>query len=96
MYPSTLPFLKLNLSIVVANTVTAKQAFGDGAEMNPSKQFSHQKNCECKEDFDTIVCILQRVDVPVFDNHYIDFLGLLKEDGNWLIVNKMYTTLSEE
>ncbi len=37
-----------------------------------------------------------KVDVPVFDNHYIDFLGLLKEDGNWLIVNKMYSTLSEE
>ena len=35
-------------------------------------------------------------DVPVFDNHYIDFLDLLKEDGKWLIFNKMYTTLSEE
>ena len=23
-----------------------------------------------------------KVDVPVFDNHYIAFLGLLEEDGN--------------
>ena len=26
----------------------------------------------------------------------IDFLDLLKQDGNWLIVNRMYATLSEE
>ena len=27
---------------------------------------------------------------PLLGNIYIDFLGLLKEDGHWRIVNKMY------
>ncbi len=27
---------------------------------------------------------------PLLDRCYVDFLGLLKEDGHWLIVNKMY------
>ena len=33
------------------------------------------------------------VDVPLLAAHFIDFLGLLKEDGTWKIVNKMYTTI---
>lgn len=32
-----------------------------------------------------------KIQCPLFDFNYIDFLGLLKEDGQWLIVNKMYT-----
>ena len=31
---------------------------------------------------------------PLFDFDYIDFLGLLKENGRWLIVNKMYTDIN--
>ena len=27
---------------------------------------------------------------PLLDNEYLDFIGLLKENGKWLIVNKMY------
>ncbi len=34
---------------------------------------------------------MAKVDVPLLAAHYIDFLGLLKEDGQWRIVNKMYT-----
>ena len=34
-----------------------------------------------------------KVDCPLFDHLYVDFLGLLKEQGNWKIVNKMYTDL---
>ncbi|CAM3873648.1 MULTISPECIES: nuclear transport factor 2 family protein [Pseudoalteromonas] len=30
---------------------------------------------------------------PLFEHHYIDFIGLLKEDGQWRIVNKMYDDL---
>ncbi|MDW7549072.1 nuclear transport factor 2 family protein [Pseudoalteromonas sp. McH1-7] len=30
---------------------------------------------------------------PLFEHHYIDFIGLLKEDGQWCIVNKMYDDL---
>ena len=32
-----------------------------------------------------------KIQCPLFDFNYIDFLGLLKEDGLWRIVNKMYT-----
>lgn len=32
-----------------------------------------------------------KVECPLFDHEYIDFLGLLKEDNHWKIVNKMYT-----
>ena len=32
-----------------------------------------------------------KIQCPLFDFNYIDFLGLLKEQGQWLIVNKMYT-----
>lgn len=35
-----------------------------------------------------------KVYCPLFDYHYIDFLGLLKEQGQWLIVNKMYTDVA--
>lgn len=34
-----------------------------------------------------------KVECPLFENFYIDFLGLLKEQGQWRIVNKMYTCL---
>ncbi|RZM78222.1 nuclear transport factor 2 family protein [Pseudoalteromonas rubra] len=30
---------------------------------------------------------------PLFEHNYIDFLGLLKEQGQWRIVNKMYANL---
>ncbi|NQZ80163.1 MAG: nuclear transport factor 2 family protein [Colwellia sp.] len=33
---------------------------------------------------------------PLFDFHYIDFLGLLKEKGQWRIVTKMYTDTQEQ
>ena len=32
-----------------------------------------------------------KLECPLFNYFYIDFLGLLKENGRWLIVNKMYT-----
>lgn len=34
-----------------------------------------------------------KLECPLFDHYYIDFLGLLKEDGRWKIVTKMYTDL---
>ena len=34
---------------------------------------------------------MAKVYCPLLGRHYIDFLGLLKEDGHWQIVNKMYT-----
>lgn len=34
-----------------------------------------------------------KLECPLFDSLYVDFLGLLKENGRWLIVNKMYTDL---
>ncbi|NRD72730.1 nuclear transport factor 2 family protein [Shewanella sp. VB17] len=34
-----------------------------------------------------------KLECPLFEHFYIDFLSLLKEDGHWLIVNKMYTDL---
>lgn len=36
-----------------------------------------------------------KLDCPLFEHAYVDFLGLLKENGQWLIVNKMYTDLNE-
>ena len=36
-----------------------------------------------------------KLECPLFDHFYVDFLGLLKESGRWLIVNKMYTDLNE-
>jgi hypothetical protein len=35
-----------------------------------------------------------KLDCPLFKHAYVDFLGLLKEDGHWLIVNKMYSDLN--
>ena len=36
-----------------------------------------------------------KLDCPLFDHAYVDFLSLLKENGRWLVVNKMYTDLNE-
>ena len=35
-----------------------------------------------------------KIECPLFDFNYIDFLGLLKEEGQWLIVSKMYTDIT--
>lgn len=37
-----------------------------------------------------------KIKCPLFDFNYIDFLGLLKEEGQWLIVSKMYTDITLE
>lgn len=37
-----------------------------------------------------------KLECPLFEHRYIDFLGLLKEDGHWKIVTKMYTDLQAE
>lgn len=37
-----------------------------------------------------------KLECPLFDHFYIDFLSLLKENGQWLIVNKMYTDLQDQ
>jgi len=31
-----------------------------------------------------------KVACPLFEHHYVDYLGLLNENGQWRIVNKMY------
>jgi len=36
---------------------------------------------------------MAKLECPLFEHAYVDFLGLLKENGRWLIVNKMYTDL---
>lgn len=36
-----------------------------------------------------------KLSCPLFEFDYVDFLGFLKENGQWLIVNKMYTDLTE-
>jgi hypothetical protein len=36
---------------------------------------------------------MAKVDVPLLAAHFIDFLGLLKEEGQWKIVNKMFTII---
>ena len=36
---------------------------------------------------------MAKVDAPLPAAHFIDFLGLLKEDGRWKIVNKMFTII---
>lgn len=33
--------------------------------------------------------------VPLLGNEFIDYLGLLKENGSWMIVNKMYADKSD-
>jgi len=37
-----------------------------------------------------------KLECPLFDHLYVDFLGLLKENGHWLFVNKMYTDLKSD
>jgi hypothetical protein len=37
-----------------------------------------------------------KLECPLFEHRYMDFLGLLKEDGRWKIVTKMYTDLQAE
>jgi 4-oxalocrotonate tautomerase len=34
-----------------------------------------------------------KVECPLFDYFYVDYLGLLRENNQWLIVNKMYTDI---
>ncbi len=36
---------------------------------------------------------MAKLDTPLPAAHVIDFLGLLREDGRWRIVNKMFTTI---
>ena len=36
---------------------------------------------------------MAKIHCPLFDFNYIDFLGLLKEEGKWQIVNKMYSDI---
>lgn len=36
-----------------------------------------------------------KLECPLFEHAYVDYLGLLKENGRWLIVNKMYTDLNK-
>lgn len=33
---------------------------------------------------------LVKVSCPLLGHHYLDYLGLLKENDQWIIVNKMY------
>lgn len=37
-----------------------------------------------------------KLECPLFDKFYIDFIGLLKEKGQWLIVNKMYCDMAAQ
>ena len=36
---------------------------------------------------------MAKIHCPLFDFNYIDFLGFLKEEGKWIIVNKMYSDI---
>ena len=36
-----------------------------------------------------------KLECPLFEHAYIDFSGRLKENGRWLIVNKMFTDLQD-
>jgi len=36
---------------------------------------------------------MAKIHCPLFDFNYVDFLGLLKEQGQWRIVTKMYTDI---
>ncbi|MFB9886752.1 nuclear transport factor 2 family protein [Balneatrix alpica] len=36
-----------------------------------------------------------KLECPLFQHFYVDYLGCLKENGQWLIVNKMYTDLQQ-
>ena len=35
-----------------------------------------------------------KVDCPMFDFHYIDYLSFVRQDGRWKIVNKTFTDVS--
>ena len=35
-----------------------------------------------------------KLECPLFEHFYIDFIGLLKENGQWKIVNKMYCDIN--
>lgn len=37
-----------------------------------------------------------KLECPLAEHFYIDFIGLLKEDGQWLIVNKMYCDIAAD
>ncbi len=37
---------------------------------------------------------MAKLECPLFTHNYIDFLGLLKENGRWRIVNKMYADIN--
>jgi len=39
---------------------------------------------------------MAKIYCPLFKFNYIDFIGLLKEDGLWRIVSKMYTDVKEK
>lgn len=39
---------------------------------------------------------MAKIHCPLFNFNYIDFLGLLKEDGKWKIVTKMYTDVKAD
>lgn len=39
---------------------------------------------------------MAKIHCPLLDFNYIDFIGLLKEDGQWRIVTKMYTNIKEK
>jgi len=36
-----------------------------------------------------------KLECPLFEKYYIDFIGLLKENGRWQIVNKMYCDVAQ-
>ena len=36
---------------------------------------------------------MAKLDTPLPAAHFVDFLSLLKEDGRWQIVNKIFTTI---
>ncbi|NRA15910.1 MAG: nuclear transport factor 2 family protein [Oceanospirillaceae bacterium] len=36
---------------------------------------------------------MAKIKCPLFEFNYVDFLGLLKEQGQWRIVTKMYTNI---
>ncbi|MYM63374.1 nuclear transport factor 2 family protein [Pseudomaricurvus sp. HS19] len=38
---------------------------------------------------------MAKINCPLPHGHFIDYLGLLREEGKWLIVNKMYAVREE-
>jgi hypothetical protein len=39
---------------------------------------------------------MAKLHCPLFDFNYVDFIGLLKEEGKWRIVTKMYVDFKEQ